>query len=567
MRLFVPFFLLATQFVSAQIFTDPNYPKGYFRNPLGIPISLSGNFGELRPNHYHMGLDLKTQNRQNLPVAAAADGYIARVKVEPGGFGQAIYINHPNGFTTLYAHLNHFTPAVEAWVKQQQYARQSWQVLLELPPSLFPVRKGDIIAYSGNTGGSQAPHLHFEVRRTADDVNLNPLLFGLPLADAVAPVVQRLAFYDRTGSVYEEAPRSIALKPAANHLYAVGATVVLPWPRISVAIGAYDTQNGSSNKTGIYEAELLMDGEPLSAFRMNAISYTTTRYVNAHVDYRTRALHGPYLQHLSALPGYEQSIYKGKGSHGVLDISDGKLHAIRIAVMDAYKNTSIVTCKVRYNGNPAPKPQGKGKMFYPFMLDGQEMKDCEFFIGERCLYDSVHIAYARNVSQLPQVVSAIHTIGATYIPLHEPFLVRIRATDSLPDTARVHVVMQWFDGAKKYVLPVSWKDGWASAQFRDLGSFQLVMDREAPVIRPVGFSDSADLSHASHIAFTVKDNLGSLKTVRATLDGQWLRFSNDKNGPFIYVFDEKWPPGIHELVIRAEDQAGNITTHSFRLNR
>lgn len=567
MRLFVVIFLLLSQLVSAQIFPDPAYPKGYFRNPLGIPISLSGNFGELRTNHYHMGLDMRTQQKENLPVVAAVDGYIARIKIEPGGFGQAIYINHPNGFTTLYAHLNHFVPAIEAWVKQQQYARESWQVTLETPPQLFPVKKGDLIAYSGNTGGSQAPHLHFEIRSTADDVNLNPMLFGLPLPDGVAPVIQRLAFYDRTKSIYEQSPRILAVRSAGHGPYTVSGTVMLSSPRISLAISAYDTHTGSSNRNGIYEAELSMDGDATSAFRMDRISYSTTRYINAHIDYRTRARGGPYLQQLSALPGYDSSIYKGPGSHGTLDISDGKVHAIRITVKDPYKNTAILTCKVQYNGAAANKPQQEGKMFYPFMLDGMETADCEFFIGEKCLYDSVHIGHATAISTLPQVVSAIHTIGDPYIPLHEPFVIRIRAVDSLPDTARVHVVMQWFAGNKKYVSPVTWKDRWASAQFRDLGSFQLVVDQEAPVINLIGFADGADLSHAGRIVFTVKDNLGTVKNVRPVLDGQWLRFTNDKSGPFIYTFDEKCPPGSHELVISAEDEAGNTTVKSFRFTR
>ncbi len=183
-----------------------SYPKGYFRNPLELPMDLSGNFGELRPNHYHMGLDLKTNRVENQLVHAAADGYISRIKIEPGGFGRAIYINHPNGFTTLYAHLNDFNPKLENWVKQQQYSKESWNIFLELTPGQFPVKQGDFLAYSGNTGGSQAPHLHFEIRRTTDDVNVNPMLFGFPLADNTAPRILRLAVYDRTGACMSNHP-------------------------------------------------------------------------------------------------------------------------------------------------------------------------------------------------------------------------------------------------------------------------------------------------------------------------------------------------------------------------
>ena len=197
---------------SLSLFAPVTYPQGYFRNPLDFPMSLAANFGELRPNHYHMGLDIRTQHKENQPVHAAADGYVARVEIEPGGFGQAIYIRHPNGYTTVYGHLNQFFPALAAYVHQQQYRLQSWQVDLTPEPGLFPVRKGDFIAYSGNTGGSQGPHLHFEIRRTAGDINLNPLLFGLPVPDQAPPTLLRLAWYDRNEGIYEQSPHILPIR-------------------------------------------------------------------------------------------------------------------------------------------------------------------------------------------------------------------------------------------------------------------------------------------------------------------------------------------------------------------
>ncbi|MBD0331806.1 MAG: M23 family metallopeptidase, partial [Chitinophagaceae bacterium] len=187
------------------------YPKDYFRNPLDIPMELVANFGELRPNHWHMGLDVRTNQKVNLPVYAAADGYVSKVKIEPEGFGQSIFINHPNGFTTVYAHLNAFFPALTGYVKEQQYKLQSWQVEIKIPEELFPVKKGDFIAYSGNTGASQGPHLHFEIRNTETEKCLNPLLFGFPVADYVPPTLIRLALYDRNKSTYHQQPRLISL--------------------------------------------------------------------------------------------------------------------------------------------------------------------------------------------------------------------------------------------------------------------------------------------------------------------------------------------------------------------
>lgn len=544
-----------------------NYPQGYFRNPLNIPISLSGNFGELRPGHYHMGLDIKTGGKQNLPVYAAADGYIARIKIEPAGFGRAIYINHPNGFTTLYAHLNDFVPALESWLKEQQYKQEKWRVLLDLPPLLFPVKKGDLIAYSGNTGGSQGPHLHFEVRRTADDVNLNPLLFGLPLEDGVRPSILRLAVYDRNKSTYEQTPRIYPVKRTAEGLYTLPGIISTASDHVSFAISAYDTHTGSTNPNGIYEARQYDNGTLVSGFQISEVSYNATRYINAHIDYKTRAGGGSFFQHLSELPGYTNSIYFKPAGDGVINLSDGAVHEARITVADTYGNLSSLSFRIQHTGAAAATGGAAGKIFYPFMVDVYEGDDCEFYIGETCLYDSVHIRESHTVSSNPVVVSAVHTIGAAYIPLQDSFLVRIKPSKSFSPEKRQRVVMQRFAGRETDVEKVEWSGDWASAKFRDFGSFQLVVDETVPVITPIGISDGADLSKASRIAFTVSDNLDNFKNFRARLDGKWLRFTNDKGRTFIYQFDEMCLPGGHELQVSVEDEAGNVAMKTYRFRR
>jgi murein DD-endopeptidase MepM/ murein hydrolase activator NlpD len=569
MRL-VPLFLLL--FIStrpaAQLFSPADYPQGFFRNPLSIPIHLAGNFGELRPNHYHMGLDIKTNGRENLPVYAAADGYISRIKIEPFGFGRAIYISHPNGYTTLYAHLNVFNPALEKWVKDQQYEQKSWKVFLELPAGLFPVKQGDLLAYSGNTGGSQGPHLHFEIRRTETDVNLNPFLFGFDIPDNVPPVVQRLAVYDRTRSIYEQSPRLFPVKAIAGGKYLPTPTIIkVTSPRVSFAIGAYDTQTGSANHNGIYESTLFLDEQPVIAFRMDNISYNDTRDLNAHIDYKTKAQGGPYLQQLYEPAGYVNKIYRRGQGNGIIDLSDRSVHAISIEVKDARGNTSRLDYKIQYEGGNSDKAEASGKLFYPQMMDGYESAECEFFLGERCLYDTVHVRYAKSANTNPQVVSSLHSIGASYIPFRDSMLVRIQPVRPLTEAEKARTVMQWFAGTKKSVQKVQWQSNWASARFRDFGNFQLVVDTEAPVIVPMGFTNGSNIGGAGHIAFTVRDNMQELKNVRAELDGQWLRFTNDKGEVFLYYFDEKWLPGTHELKITAEDEAGNVTERTYTLTR
>ncbi|HEY0678019.1 MAG TPA: M23 family metallopeptidase [Chitinophagaceae bacterium] len=563
-------FICVLKFASAfsQIFETPSYPKGYFRNPLSIPISLSGNFGELRSNHYHMGLDLRTNRVENLPVYAAAEGFISRIKIEPGGFGRAIYIDHPNGYTTLYAHLNNFFPALERYIKQKQYELESWNVQLDLPPGQFPVKKGDFLAYSGNSGGSQAPHLHFEIRRTGDDVNVNPLLFGLPLADNTSPNILRLAVYDRTKSLYEQSPRIVPVKKTGNNFTTSPSTIIVSTPKVSFSIGAFDTHSGSTNANGIFESILQLDGQPVVGFRMDNISYNDTRYLNAHIDYRTRSAGGPYLQHLSELPGYIPTIYKQVSGDGVVDLSDGEPHALNVIVRDAYGNASTLTTNIRYDGSPVKQPaDAGGKLFYPLMLDAYEAENAEFFIGETSLYDSVHIRHIVSAPTAAGAVSESHTIGATYIPLQSPVTVRLRPFRSLSPEEKERVVMLRVSGTRKEVQKVEWNNDWASARFREFGVYQLVFDDEPPVIVPVGITDGANLSKATRIAFTIKDNNTSFKNFRAELDGQWLRFTNDKGRTFIYTFDEKCPAGDHELKVRVSDEAGNVTERVYRFRR
>lgn len=565
-------FFLLLSIITVQTFSqnlrDKKFPQGYFRNPLDIPASLAGNFGELRPNHYHMGLDFKTNQKENLPVHAAADGYVARIKVEPFGFGRAIYINHPNGYTTLYAHLNRFFPALEAYVKEQQYKQKSWGVSLEIPAWLFPVKKGDVIANSGNTGGSQGPHLHFEIRNTATDTNLNPLLFGMNISDKTAPTILRLAIYDRNKSTYEQSPKIIPVKKTAKGYTVSPAVAVVHTSNVSFAITSYDTQSGSANQNGIYEGIVYDNDIETARFEMRAISYDYTRYINAHIDYKTKANNGPYLQHLSELPGYINSIYtKGKSS-GVIDLSDKQVHNIRIESKDAYGNTAALRFAVKY-APPASRPAIEaGKMCYPFMVNvGEGSEDCDYYIGEKGLYDSVRVRYGRQVSTTPAVVSAVHSIGAAYIPVQEGLMVRIKPVKTLTAGEKNRVVMQRFTGRKKEVVKPEWQGDYAAAKFRDFGNFQLVLDETPPEIIPVGFKDSADVSKATRLVFTIKDNLDEFKGFSAELDGKWLCFSNNKGRNFVYDFDEHCLPGAHQLKITVSDEAGNIATRVFIFTR
>ena len=210
-----------------------------FDYPLDIQPRLNANFGEMRPNHFHMGLDLNTQAKENLPVFAPADGFVSRVKIESGGFGRAIYLNHPNGLTTVYAHMNMFMPEVEKFLEKKQYEQESWKIDLQVPVALFKVRKGQIIGYSGNTGASEGPHVHFEIRDTKTENCLNPLMFGVDMQDHVAPDLYQLVFYDYDKSIYEQLPVMVGLVKKGNAYYPI-KKIELPYEKVMIGIIARD---------------------------------------------------------------------------------------------------------------------------------------------------------------------------------------------------------------------------------------------------------------------------------------------------------------------------------------
>ena len=549
----------------AQFFEKKDYPQQYFQWPVGAKIALVANFGELRPNHYHMGLDCRTEQVENKPVYAAADGYIAKVKIEPFGFGRCIYINHPTGLTSLYAHLNDFNPALENYIKQQQYNLQNWNVFLDIPAPLFPVKKGTFIAYSGNTGGSQGPHVHFEIRDTKTDKVLNPLLFGLPIADNIAPDILRLAVYDRCISTYEQTPKIYALKKINGVYVPASGRLLLNTEKVSFAITAFDRYTGSTNQNGIYEAVLYNNDKAIAGFRMDSITYTDTRYLNAHIDYKLRSKGGSWLQHLSRLPGNKDAIYKTDASNGIVELIPHEEKTVKITVADPAGNISTVKfsiAMIAFSGTRPPAPEGEQQQFNPGFINVFENDHIQFYLGENALYDSFNFRYNETKDIKGKIVYQVH--DAT-VPLHTYFNLKIKPDFLVTDTGKV--VMHRFYGAKDDYKKAMYENGWYKAAFREMGNFQLMIDSIAPVVRPLGFVNGMNASKLSRLLFVVTDNTEEIKNFKATIDGKWLRFTNDKGRNFIYKFDEHCPQGSHELVIEAEDQAGNITQKNYSFTR
>ncbi|PWU03894.1 MAG: hypothetical protein C5B52_02500, partial [Bacteroidetes bacterium] len=338
--------------------------------------------------------------------------------------------------------------------------------------------------------------------------------------------------------------------------------------RVSFAINAHDKLSGEANQIGLYEGILFDNGREQVRFTMDNISYENTRNINAHIDYKLRSNGGSWLQHLSELPGYLNGIYKISAGDGVVDLSDGSVHEIRIVVKDAYGNSSEQSFKIQYSLPATPGWTYPGKMFYPLMMNiGDAGDDCEFYIGEKGLYDSAHINYVRSSTAGADIISATHTIGTTAIPIQDTLVVRLKPTLALSGEQMDRTVMERISGNGMEVVKAIWRNGWALGKFRDFGSFRLVVDDSPPLIAPVGWKNGANLARLGRITIAVRDNLSKYKNFRAELDGKWLRFTNDKGKSFIYKFDERCPPGKHQLKIHVEDEAGNSSEQWFSFVR
>jgi hypothetical protein len=567
---FLFFLLLAFSNNSqGQLFPKKNYPKRYFIYPVDAKIGLSANFGELRPNHYHMGLDCKTDQTQNKQVKAAADGYVAHVKIEPGGFGRAIYISHPNGLTTVYGHLNDFYPALEKYVKEQQYKLESWQIFLDIPVGMFPVTKGQFIAYSGNTGGSQGPHCHFEIRDTKTDKVLNPLLFGFPITDNVPPAILRLCMYDRCVSTYSQSPKFFSLKKANGIYTTTQPILIVGTDKVSFGISANDKVSGSANPNGIYEAILYMDEQPIVGFEIDSITYDETRYVNAHIDYKTRASGGPFIEHLSRLAGYPEGIYKDFRGDGVIELNDDSIHQIKIIVKDAYENTSTLEFKIK-KGAIKEKLKNdssyhNNQEFHPGYVNIFENENIELILKPEALYDSFAFVHSSKVLITPMSYSDLHSLESGLVPVQNNFIIKMKANKPVPAELQDKMIIKRSWGDKTDIAKAARDGQWYTAQFRNFGNFELLADDIPPVI--TGFHDNANLSRVKQIVFTPKDNNEVIKKFSAELDGKWLRFTNDKAHLFIYKFDEMCGRGNHELKISIQDEAGNTTEKTYHFIR
>lgn len=539
-----------------------NYPQNYFRNPLNIPMQLAANFGAVRTNHFHMGLDLRTNSQENLSVLAAADGYVSRIKVERYGFGNAVYITHPNGYTTVYAHLNKYFDKLDEYVKERQYKDEKWEQDISFSPGQFPVTKGELIALSGNTGGSAGPHLHFEIRDTKTEECLNPLLFGFNIPDNIAPIISGLYWYDRRFSTYEPGANAIAVKKAGN-VY-TSDLVRVSSPVISFAIKAVDKANQGFN-LGIYHAELLMDGKLVYSFSIDKISYDDTRYINGCIDYSKFIRDKMSIQHLSSLPGMKLQNYSQSNWSGIINLQDENIHNIEIILKDVKGNTSRLATKVQL-GKVADGTSPTGKTVMPNEGKTITTENAEISFSKNAVYDAVNFnMYEKQDADLNSASSTI-VLHNSYIPVQDDYTLKIKPSRKLTSDEKDKVVVLLNYGSDTNVVKGKWNGDKVEAQFNRLGNVKLITDHNLPSVSP-SWKEGAQVSGSS-LRLKGETKIGDIVSFRAELDGKWLRFARVKDD-FIYIFDEKCPKGSgsHTLKITSINTAGNTNTQTFTFQR
>ena len=551
-------------FFAANLIAQPPGGLNYFSYPLSIKPKLNANFGEMRNNHFHMGLDLSTEGRENLPILAPADGYLARIKIETGGFGRALYVNHPNGTTTLYAHMNRFIPAAEQYLKAKQYEQQTWKIDLNLPPDLIPLKKGQLIGYSGNTGASQGPHVHFEIRDTKTENCLNPLLYRFPLQDVTPPDVYRLVFYDRDKSIFEQSPIPFSLVRMGNEFKPLGL-VELPFDRAFIAIQATDRMTGIPNPNGFFSASLLKDDGMISGFEMDNIGYDKTRYLNGHIDYPTRVKGGGYYQMLFPPKGYAVDMYKPSDADlDHIQVSSTP-EAYSIKVTDAYGNSSYVEFRVLRKQGERATNVFSGELMEPNTINVYEDENIQFVFKEDAFYDAFHFSvqsfYANSAAEL----SSVYQTLPADIPVQSYFTTRLKPNRNNLLVNKDRVVMKRTYKAKTEIKKAVEEKGWYAAQFRDFGYFQLLEDLQPPTLSS-SLQSGATVRTGSRIIFEVADNNKIIAAFKATVDGQWLMFQPSGNR-FAYTVDEHFPIGEHKLSVVVYDEAGNNTTREYIIKR
>ena len=550
------------------------YPQHYFRSPVDFPISLAGSFGELRKNHFHSGIDIRTGGATGKPVYAVADGYVSRVFVNPAGFGKALYIAHPNGYTTVYGHLLRFNTAIGNWISRQQYQQETFALDIQVPQGLLKVKKGDVIALSGNSGASGGPHLHFEVRESASQEVINPLEFGFDVPDNTPPKITALKIYpfDAMAMVnYTDKALMLGVTGGGSNYSVKVPDSIHVSGNIYFGVETTDFSDNSGMKNGVPSVSLTIDNEVVYSHHLEKFAFANTRYVNSLLDYPLLIHSNRKIQRSYVAPNNKNDIYSKVKNRGIINFNDNRAHKVMYTVTDLWGNESRLVFWVKSHPPAGRRPENK-------IMHGVQMMHCTednhfarpdmiLDIPKEALYEDLEFEYTSE-EPLPGTYARLHRVHNEDTPLHVNCSLAIKPTSLPKDLADKAVIVSIEPGRKFYAKGGVWENGFLKTQVRDFGDYSIAVDTEPPSIRPVNVKPGKNVSRQVSIMLKISDNLSGFKSYRGMMNGRWILMDYDaKNNLLTYLIDEHMAKGKNSFHVVVSDAVGNQARYDASLVR
>lgn len=545
-------------------------PEESMLPPLDIPAYLSGSFGELRGGHFHSGVDIKTQGRIGIPIQAPADGYVSRINISSGGYGKALYINHPNGTTTVYGHMHSFAPQIAKWVEQQQYKYHKFEVNLFPKANQFRIKKGDIIGKTGNTGSSMGPHLHYEVRNSANQHPINPMFYNVEVRDNIAPRFMTLAVYPMTPGTRIN-KKHIPLYEATRtngtprHYRITNSDTLSIRGSAAFGVETYDYFNGTHNRCGLRSLTVAIDNQTIYRSIMDQFSFAETRYINSLMDYAAKIKQKKQIQRTYIQPNNQLSIYDYHLNRGIYPFIEPKTYEVSIIADDFAGNTSELRFWVR--GGKAPTAEtnsSSAESIFDYQREVNKFATNGFKIQVpgNALYDTLHFQFKEQNTTANNYLTPVYKIHQETTPLHKRFDANIRVPQLPADLTEKLIAVKLNTDGEKESFTGNLEGNWFHFRSREFGNYTLMLDTVAPVVKPL-FTD-ANFSQSAQISFKIEDKLAGIQSYDGFIDGKWVLFEYDaKNDKITHTLTEKrTAKGTeHELELIIIDDTNNTTTY------
>lgn len=555
-RIFTFYFLLFIFSAHAQ----NNYPQNYFHSPLQIPLYLAGNFGEPRTDAFHMGLDLGTNGVEGLPVFASADGYVSRIKVSAFGYGNAIYITHPNGYMTVYGHLSKFTDSIAAWVKAQQYKQELFEVDLFPDSTMFRVKQGEQIANSGNTGRSGGPHLHFEIRDAAGETSpINPMLFGINISDNIKPSITSIEMTNMRHDFFSGTKNNFSVVGTNGNYSLTIKNLTVSSDSVFFGVHAFDYMQSGGANIGIYTIKVFLDSQEIYQFNMDRLEWENNRDANALINYYNKKLLNTDFFLTAKMPGDSNQIFSHLVNNGIIHLTDTLNHEVKILVGDFNENFSTLNFNIhRTMKHGYYSPLTAVKDFYFNQQNYFAADSIHLTFPQGVLYDNFGFQFEKS-QKLSGNYSDVYSMGSYKIPIHDAFTLSILPYD-IPDSLKTKAIIVYKNYKGNLVTKATqWKNGWLTSQVKDFGTYFVTTDLVAPVISCTNFTSGNKLS--GKIIFKMTDALSGIKIYRGEVDGKWVLMEYDaKNDALSFKADSQISSGTHTLKLTVTDQVNNVKT-------